>query len=858
MTRPRLLALLDEGSRGPLTLVSAPAGSGKTALLSSWVEAERAPGPVAWLSLSAGDGERRRFWALATAAMARAAAPLRPLAVPPRAQLDTFLPKLAGVLGNLRRPLTFVLDDFHEVEGNTVSKDLERLVEHAPDRLRLVIATRMDPPMRLERLRVAGLMAEIRAHDLAFTLEEAGSLELGLSTDDLETLWHRTEGWAAGLRLAALSLPDQPDPHAFVEGFAGDDRALSDYLIAEVISRQPPDTLDFLMRTSIADGLSGDLADALTGTTGGGRMLAELVHGDGLVDPLEGPGAWYRYHPLFADVLRMELARRLPDEVAGLHRRAALWHAGRGSPLEAVRHSVAARDWKLASELLGEHWLSLLLKGQAATLRELIRPIPDRVVRSRAEVALAAGGLLLEHGDGEGADELLELARERAALLPESRRKRLEVMSTSTNLYRARLRGDLEEAVRSAELVLQEHWEREVADDVRALTLANLGVAEFWADRMPVAARHLQEAAGLARECGNDYVLFVALGYAAAVDAQTGRVNEAWRRAREAIELGEARGWSATPQAAIGYLARAAVHVYRSELDRAAAMLERMRTCLHHSGEGLAHLAMAQLEARLLLGRGDPLTGLDVLRGATSAATHPIPPFLRVWGGVLEAELLLATGEAGAARRLLGELAAAEQAPDAAVGLARLDLAAGDPEAAIRAVATFLHDEQPAVQPYAGVEARLMEAIARDEIRDEEGALAAIERALDLGEPRGFLSPFVRHPLARPLLRRRIRAGTAHRAFVADILALMEEEQNRDALSSGSVLDPLSARELAVLRFLPTMMSNADIASEMFVSVNTVKTHLKHVYRKLDVADRREAVLRARELQLLSPGLADR
>ena len=173
MIRPRLLALLDEGTRGPLTLVSAPAGSGKTALLSAWVEAARAPGAVAWLSLSAGDGERRRFWALATAAMARAAAPLRPLAVPPRAQLDTFLPKLAGVLGNLRRPLTFVLDDFHEVEGSTVSADLQLLIEHAPDRLRLVIATRMDPPMRLERLRVGGLMSEIRAHDLAFTLEEA-------------------------------------------------------------------------------------------------------------------------------------------------------------------------------------------------------------------------------------------------------------------------------------------------------------------------------------------------------------------------------------------------------------------------------------------------------------------------------------------------------------------------------------------------------------------------------------------------------------------------------------------------------------------------------------------------------------
>jgi LuxR family maltose regulon positive regulatory protein len=861
--RERLLDRLDNGAATPLTLVSAPAGSGKTALLAAWLEDGRPPGNVAWLSIGAHDDERRRFWAAVVAALARSAPPLKALAIPPNARIDSLLPTLLELVGGLKRPLTLVLDDFHQVRDPATIADLDGLLEHAPERLRLVVATRMDPSFRLERLRVAGRLAEVRASDLAFTLGEtealAAELDLALAPDDVETLWRRTEGWAAGLRLAALSLKEHPDPHAFVAGFAGDDRAVSDYLIAEVISRQPAATLDFLKRTAIVDRLNGDLADALTGANGGDRILAALVRSDGLVEALDTGGAWYRYHPLFAEVLRMELARTSPRELPELHRRAGRWHADNGQPLDAVRHAVDARDWELAGEVAGEHWLSLLISGHGAVLRELIRPVPAEVVRSCPELSLATAGLMLDAGDEAAAEVLRQVARDLDHDLPEARRRRLAVAWTATDLYRARLLGNVEEAVSSASQVLDEHWQRDVADDVRALTLANLGIAEFWADRPADSARHLQEAVGLARECGNDYIQFLAQGYGAAGDAQAGRLDDAWRRARASIELAEAGGWTAMPQAAIAYLALAVVHVFWSELDTAEELMARARRALHRSGERLVHLALAQLEARLLAARGDALTALDVLRGAMSAAESPLPAFVRVWGAALEADLLLAAGEPAQARRVLRDLDGAESARDAAVGLGRIELAMGDPEQALRAVATFMADGRRTVQPNARVEAWVIDAIARDSIRDEDGALRALERALDLAEPRGFRRPFVSHGApVRSLMRRRIRAGTAHRAFAGELLEALGEENGRDAQWTGPLLEPLSDRELAVLRFLPAMMSNAEIASEMFVSVNTVKTHLKHVYRKLDVTDRREAVRRGRELHLLSPGLGER
>ncbi len=356
--------------------------------------------------------------------------------------------------------------------------------------------------------------------------------------------------------------------------------------------------------------------------------------------------------------------------------------------------------------------------------------------------------------------------------LPEPRRRRFAVTSTATTLYRARLRGDVQEAVSAARLVLAEHWDREVAVEVRALTLANLGIAEFWDGDRGSAEEHLQQAAGLALECGNDFVLFLAESYAAAAYVRHGRLQEASTRARTAIQLAERRGWTRLAHAAIAYSTLATVHLLHGEVDAAEGLAERAAETLEHSTEPLLRPAVAQVRARLFLLKGEPLPALDLLVAAS--AEGPLPPFLRVSNGLLEAELWLGLGEPSRARRRLAEIDA-ENASDAAIGLARIELASGDPGAAIRAVATFLADEREPVLPFARAEAWAIDAIARDAVHDEDGALRALERALDLAEPRGY-------------------AGDPRALRRAAALAAAPARGARDRASSAGCTAPIDAR----------------------------------------------------------------
>jgi LuxR family transcriptional regulator, maltose regulon positive regulatory protein len=856
--RGRVLQMVDAGVDHPLTLISAPPGAGKTALLAHWFHAGEAPGPAVWLPLRREHADRRCFWADVVRALGDTDPHLAGLAPPPRGALEPFLITLLARLDELEEPLTLVLDDLQVASAPATLADLDWLLDVEPARLRLVVATRRDPALRLQRLRAAGRLTEVRAGDLAFTLSETRELLAGLdlAEGDVELLWRRTEGWATGLRLAHLSLERRKDRHAFIQSFAGGDAAVSDYLLSEVIAGETEPALEFMMRTSVPDTLCASLAETLTGDAGAAHRLRELARRNAFVTEIEQSAGWYRYHRLFADVLRAELHRRLPESEAGLHSLAGRWYADQEDALEALRHSIAAADWQLAADVLGEHWLRCVLRGGGAGLLELASAIPDEVVRSDAELALALGGLLLERGDRDAADRLLLDAYDAALKLPDERRRRFAVTSTATSLYRARLSGDVAEALDAAREVLDESWDRAVAPDVRALTLANLGIAEYWTGGLREADEHLQQAAGLALECRNDFVLFLAESYAAAVDVREGRLTHAERRARTALQLAERRGWTRQAHAAVALVARATVHLWRDELPDAERDAQRASEALGRVSEPLLGAVVGQLRARLLMLRGEPLTALELLRGVR--AHGRLPRFLHVINGLLEAELWLALGEPARARTVLLELESAG-APDPAVGLARLELACGNPEAALRTVDTFAADRSEPVLPFAHVEAWVVAAIAHDALRDQEGALGALERALDLAEPRGFSNILTRYGApVRSLLRRRLAQGTAHRALAGEVLAGLDGGDTAERAPAIALLEPLSERELTVLRFLPTMMSNAEIAAEMFVSVNTVKTHLKHVYRKLDVTDRRDCVKRARELCLLSSGLRDR
>jgi len=853
--RPRLLELVERGAEGPFTLISAPAGSGKTVLLNEWIASAEDAETIAHVRLGSEHSEPRTFWLDVIAAIARARPELSGLAVPDRSRNS--LAALRDALADLPAPLRVALDDFHHVGAGRVAADVEWLVEHAPDEVRLVVATRSDPPIRLQRLRVAGRMQEIRASDLAFTPAEASELlaPLELPASDVETLWERSEGWIAGLRLAELTLQDHPDPSAFIAGFAGDDRAVSDYLISEVVSGYDEDTLRFLLRTSIVDRLNGELAGALAGQSAGEHSLRELERADGFVEALDTSGTWFRYHPLLAEVLRAELRHRLGAELPALHRAASAWFSQHAQPLEAARHAVAASDWQVAAEVIGAGWIACVVHGAGAALRELAAELPDAVVNADAELALAIAGLLLEAGEIEEADELVVRANELADQLPDERRRRFTVTSTATTLFRARLEGDVAEAVSAARLALDERWDRSVAVEVRALTLANLGIAEFWANDSEQALEHLHAAAGLALEFGNDFVLCMAESYLAAVDARQGRLTDARGHAQTAIQLSDRRGWADLPHMAVAFVALASVHLWWNELDEAERASELARDALGRTREPMLPPLVAQLRAWIRAARGDPVTALEILR-----AGHPdrkLPPWLRVTAAMIEAELWLSLGEPARGRRSLEAISTIDVS-DPAIALARLELAVGEPEDALRAIAGFMADDREPLMPTSRSDAWTIDAIARDAIHDEAGALRAIERALDLAEPRGYSNAILRHGApVRSLLRRRIAKGTAHRALAGELLSVLEQEPTARNLNGDPLLEPLSDRELAVLRFLPTMMSNAEIAAELFVSVNTVKTHLKHIYRKLDVSERRDAVRRGRELHLLSPGITE-
>ena len=861
VARRRLLDALDAGTTRPLTLLSAPPGAGKTALLGSWIAAERPPGPVAWVSLDGADAERRRFWRAVLEALRRAGAgeAVTALDSHPQTRVDRMLAALIAALEGLEEPVVLVLDDFHEV-AEVVHSDLDELLHRPPPALRLVIATRADPPLRLARLRVQDQLTEIREPSLALTLDETAQMlaasGVKLADQHVRRLCDRTEGWAGALRLAALTLRDHPDPGRFVDDFAGDDRAISDYLISEVTSRLSPEDRGFLLRTSVVGVVCGELADELTGATDGHRHLAELARAGALLVPLDRRGEWYRYHALFRELLFAELRSDCPDEVPELHRRATTWLARHGDDARGLEHAVEAGAWDLAARLAGERWVDLLIRGEVGALRPLIERVPREWTVKDPELALAVASALLDRGDHAAAARLLKSAQAAAARVPEERQARFAVSYAALALHVARLRGDLAAALEMGHALAREgRLEPGVVDaDLRALALVNLGIAELWTGESEAAGRHLERARGAAEDAGRDWLALLAIAHLAALAGTTQDFPRAARHAREAIALAERRGWERTWPAGAAYLALANAEFLWDRGEEAANTVELAREALHGTQERPLLAGLALLRSGVLAARGEAESALAVIEaGAEEIGDWPLPDTMREYFAVREAVLRAELGDrAGAASAVGGDKPGPSSLPGAVV-LAQLQLADGEWDLARATVAEW-SAQRDREQTTAAVQAWTVDALALDALGDHDGAAAALEHGLEQAEPGGLrwaLLDFGRS--LAPLLNRQLRRGTAHRALVGELLAALDGANGGGRSHSPFVMEPLSPRERAVLRYLPTMMSNQEIASELFVSVNTVKTHLKAIYRKLDVADRREAVNRARALELLAP-----
>src|SRR6266536_4563241 len=490
--RGDLVAALDRAAASKVTVISAPAGSGKTSLLRAWAGRPGQPRRLALVQVQRGQQDAQQFW-LALLDAIRHASATASRAEPPAAAPDFNAPamvdRVLSELADTHSGLTLVIDDLHELHSPEAPAQLTRLLTNLPPKVHAILTTRHDVPLRLHQLRLAGELAEIRAADLRFTERETRELldasGIALSDSGTALLHQRTEGWAAGLRLAAISLVGHPDPERFVAEFSGSDRTVAEYLLAEMLERQPADVQDLLLRTSLLDRVNGELADLLTGRPGSERILLSLEDANAFVESLAPVRTWFRYHHLFADLLRLELRRTLPAEIPALHRRAAEWFTQHGQVAEAIQHTQAAGDWPEAAQLLADHSFSLTLDGQAQTMQALLRACPQGAAADHPELALVRAMGDLAQGRLDEAAAHLAVAETQAETAPPGRQRRLQVAVAALKLSLARRRGQLAGVIEQARFLAspvtgQSDEDIALGSDLRAVALMNLGTAEVW------------------------------------------------------------------------------------------------------------------------------------------------------------------------------------------------------------------------------------------------------------------------------------------------------------------------------------------------------------------------------------------
>jgi LuxR family transcriptional regulator, maltose regulon positive regulatory protein len=892
--RPRLLAQLDAGSVRPLSLVCAPAGFGKTALLADWIQARQRS--VAWLSLDSGDNDPARFWRYAAAALDR----VRPGIADGVARLlsPPAPPSFEGVAAALINELTvrpgehdvlLVLDDYHAVEAQPVHQSLMFLLDHLPSDVHVILAGRADPPLPLARLRARGQLAELRAADLRFSPEEAAALlreAIGrhLSEADVAALTTRTEGWAAGLQLAALSLAGQADVAGFVATFSGSHRYVLDYLTEEVLELQTERVRGFLLETSVLNRLSGELCDAVTGRTDGQAMLEALERANLFLVPLDEVRGWWRYHQLFADLLRARLQRQDPERAVQLHRNAAAWHDKHGLADEAVRHALDAGDPAWAARLMERHIDALHMRSEGETLQRWRSALPTDLVASRPRLLLADGRMALLTGRVDAVEASVDAAeRAWAAALGAADEEYTPSVGRGASgfanvpaaialerAYLSEFRGDAEGSLAFASRVLAELDEGEWM--LESLAQERMAVADWLRGKLPEAEDAIALRVSRFLAAGESTLVAWECYYLGLIQRAQGRLDAARRTYQHVLEITSPPGRPPVPASGAAFVGLAELAYQRGELDAAARHLRegmlpcRQLTYTQPLATGLATLAwIRQAE-------GDRTGALDTMREAervapsaeVTALLNPVP--------VLRARLLLAHSDLAAAIGWIEERGlGADDQPSYArepeyLVLARVLLARN---AADRALVLLQRLYAAAVaQSRVGsiIEIQALRSLALAADGDETGAVAALADALSLAHGEGYIRVFADegHPMSA-LLGRVIAAQRSDETIARDVPldyvarllkatgehGLTRPETGGAAIAPGLV-EPLTARELEVLGLLAAGRSNRDIAADLVVTLDTVKKHVSRILSKLGAVNRTEAVARGRGLGLIT------
>ena len=867
LDREDLLQLLDRAVTKQVTVISAPPGSGKTSLLRGWADRSIDLRRVAFVSVDRDQRSAQRFWSAVLVAIRGPVRSIDPDTQPAaNAALDgdQVVHRVLSEVDEQVEPVVLVIDDLHELRSADALTQLEHLLPSLPGSAHVVLSSRRDPPIGLHRLRLADEVAEIRAGDLRFTERETRELlavsGIGLSDGGAAALYQRTEGWAAGLRLAMISLSGHPDPERFVAEFSGTDRAIGEYLMAEMLGRQPSEVQSMLLRTSVVDRMNGEVADLLAGRSGSEQMLLELEDANAFVVSLDAQHTWFRYHQLLADFLRLELRRTLADEVPDLHRRAARWFADHGDVVEAVRHTLAAGDWPDAARLVADHSFRWVLDGQAGTIGTVLQAFPEGASADHPDLALAHAANELNQGRLEEAAAQLGLAESQVQRTPPARRRRLAVAIASLRLAIARRSGQFSEVIEQVNLLdasISDGSTDQVAtgSELRGVALLNLGIVETWSGRLADAERHLSEGAALAQTIGRPY-LEVACRAHLGFPSKRVSVATARERGRQAVALAERYALDDRPMLAPALGAVGGMAIWMGEFDEGERWLRRAWTVAAPHVDPAAAVLLHLMTGMLHAGRGQHQRALEEFAAAARAqpllsGVHTLAARTTGWLAATQARL----GRTDEARATLTGFSAEPDRMGAICNAhAVICLADGDPAAALDVLRDVRDITFPGVPAFTLVETHLLAGIAHLSLGDRSAAAGAAEAALAAAEPDRLIFPFLVTGAAE-LLDALPRHETAHGALLADIVDLLRgEPASRVDRQHLSQADELSPSELRVLRYLPTNLTRPEIAGELFVSINTVNTHIRSIYSKLGARDRSSAVQLARGLRLLSTG----
>jgi LuxR family transcriptional regulator, maltose regulon positive regulatory protein len=863
VARESLVEALDRAPDRGVTLISAPPGAGKTFVLRQWLQRKDSGVAVAALTVVRSEHDPQRFWLTMLAAVREAVGdPAAADAPTPAPDVDgvALVDLVVGTLSEIDRPLIVVIDDLHELESAEATAQLEEVLQQLPERVRVVLCTRRDPNLHLHRLRLQGELTELRGDDLQFTLRETRALlessGIALPSEAIAQLHTSTEGWAAGLRLAAISLLNHPDPARFISDFSGTNRTVAEYLLAEMLDRQPPEVRDLLLQTSILERVNAPLADLLAGATGSQRILEQLEDANSFVLALDPDRTWFRYHRLFSDLLRLELRRGSPGAVADLHRSAARWLAEHDQSVDAMRHAQAGGDWEFAARLLAEHALSLTLDGEEATVRAVLDAFPAAVVESDPELIVLAAADRVAQGSLSEAAGYLEIAADKAEPVDPKRRSRLAVAVATTRLALARRRGDFSDVTQQVALLASRgeiHCTADVAlgSELRALALMNLGTVEMWSLRLDDAQSHLLEGARLARQIGRPYLevtCLAHLGFAAHGES----LASAREQCTAAIRLAEKHGWATNHVVAPALAALGGTLTFSGEFHEAGRLLDQTESALRPEIAPATSLLFHLSRGMLDVGLERPAAALAHFRAAEQMQTllvtqHALAVQVRGYRVAMQIRL----GQFKEAAATAAEIAA-EDNPwgESLTALATVRLAQKRPDDALAALEPVLDGRVPVIHAFSTVHAQMIAAQVWVNADDRRASEQAVEAALDLAEPDRLVLPFAMAD-ALSLLARHPRHATAHASLLTQILDILAHGDGQGAVRR-ELVEPLSPTELRVLRHLPGNLTTPELANELFLSTNTVKTHMRRIYAKLDAHSRSEAVRRARQLGLLS------